>query len=44
MGLRPSRHDWETHRQEIEELYLKQHKTLRQVIQIMNESYGLKAT
>ena len=36
--------EWETHRQEITNLYLAEGKTLREVKQIMQARHGFKAT
>jgi hypothetical protein len=36
--------DWEFHRQKISRLYLDEHKTLRQVADIMRNEHGFLAT
>jgi hypothetical protein len=40
----PNKEDWATHRSTIKRLYLYENKTLKEVMEIMNREYLVKAT
>lgn len=43
-GRWPNEEDWATHRSTIKRLYLDENKTLKEVMEIMNREYLVKAT
>ena len=43
-GRWPNEEDWATHRSTIKTLYLDENKTLKEVMEIMNREYLVKAT